>query len=345
MTGSSLEPADVHELYEAIEAVESRPDKRYFARCSFKNAAKGVAMYELLQGGDCKPAAQGVVSFGGGEAVLLQFAAFYLLPAYAAIFPFSRRRSIDLDPELPDDPKLPYHKGHAFTFGNKRCFVIGGVFACYALVHFIATTACAFNKSDMVKQIGDDNDTSIGVGFLVCLAVVGIAASIVGRLPKGYGTFFLLRLINISENFGSLFYLNVFAMKAQDHPHCLEGPFGLQALYLIPTILYALTMTIEAIVVTQLHGPPRAKFMLYVDAFQLFLDVCILLLSNSYFTKKAVVPSIIAFVVKFLVGVVTNEELQEWLVDRVERSAGAGIARAREASDGRAVRDHYSLMP
>ncbi|CAK0888968.1 unnamed protein product, partial [Prorocentrum cordatum] len=101
------------ELCQAIEAVESRPEQQGFETCSFENAAKGNAIYQHLRGGGHQPAAQGAVSFGGGESVLLEFATLYLLPGsgfdadQAALFPFGRGR--------PSDPLLPAHEGRAFT--------------------------------------------------------------------------------------------------------------------------------------------------------------------------------------------------------------------------------------
>jgi len=101
------------EMYKAIETVESRSEKQYFEKCSFENAAKGNAIYQHLRGEGRMPAAQGVVSFGGGESVLLEFATLYLFPdsvfdaGQAALFPFSRG--------MPSDPTLPRHEGSAFT--------------------------------------------------------------------------------------------------------------------------------------------------------------------------------------------------------------------------------------
>jgi len=101
------------ELYRAIEAIESRADhQRYFEKCSFENAAKGHAIYQRLRGGGRAPAAQGAVSFGGGESVLLEFATLYLFPGsgfdagHAALFQFTRGRA--------SDPALPAHEGCAF---------------------------------------------------------------------------------------------------------------------------------------------------------------------------------------------------------------------------------------
>ncbi|CAK0847337.1 unnamed protein product [Prorocentrum cordatum] len=68
------------ELYRAIETVESRAEQQFFEKCSFENAAKGNAIYQHLRGAGHAPAAQGVVSFGGGESVLLEFATLYLFP-------------------------------------------------------------------------------------------------------------------------------------------------------------------------------------------------------------------------------------------------------------------------
>ncbi|CAK0812206.1 unnamed protein product, partial [Prorocentrum cordatum] len=100
------------ELLGAIEAVEHRADKQFFERCSFENAARGNAIYQHLRGGGGTPAAQGAVSFGGGESVLLEFATLYLFPGsgfdadQAALLPLSRGK--------PDDPALPAHRGGAF---------------------------------------------------------------------------------------------------------------------------------------------------------------------------------------------------------------------------------------
>jgi len=100
------------EMYKAIEAAEGRADNQYFEKCSFENAAKGNAIYQHLRGEGREPAAQGVMSFGGGESVLLEFATFYLSPSsdfdtgQVALFPFGRGR--------PNDPALPAHEGHAF---------------------------------------------------------------------------------------------------------------------------------------------------------------------------------------------------------------------------------------
>ncbi|CAK0832398.1 unnamed protein product [Prorocentrum cordatum] len=100
------------ELYLAIKAVEGRAEEQYFERCSFENAAKGYAIYRHLRGEGHAPAAQGVVSFGGGESVLLEFASLYLCPdsgfdaAQAALVPFGRGRA--------GDPTLPAHEGLAF---------------------------------------------------------------------------------------------------------------------------------------------------------------------------------------------------------------------------------------
>jgi len=100
------------EMHKAIEAVESRSDTQYFEKCSFENAAKGNAIYQHLRGKGGEPAAQGAVSFGGGESVLLEFATLYLFPGsgfdarQAALFPFSRGR--------PNDPVLPAQEGSAF---------------------------------------------------------------------------------------------------------------------------------------------------------------------------------------------------------------------------------------
>ncbi|CAK0869120.1 unnamed protein product, partial [Prorocentrum cordatum] len=99
-------------MYEAIEAVEGSTCNRYFEKCSFENAAKGNAIYQHLRGEGREPAAQGAVSFGGGESVLLEFATLYLFPGsgfdagQAALFPFRRGR--------PGDPALPAHQGHVF---------------------------------------------------------------------------------------------------------------------------------------------------------------------------------------------------------------------------------------
>ncbi|CAK0847334.1 unnamed protein product [Prorocentrum cordatum] len=68
------------ELYRAIETVESRAEQQFFEKCSFEIAAKGNAIYQHLRGAGHAPAAQGVVSFGGGESVLLEFATLYLFP-------------------------------------------------------------------------------------------------------------------------------------------------------------------------------------------------------------------------------------------------------------------------
>merc|ERR1712087_629486 len=90
---------------------------QYFEKCSFENAAKGNAIYQHLRGDGRKPAAQGVVSFGGGESVLLEYSSLYLFPGsdfdadQAALFPFSRGK--------PDDPTLPAHEGHAFRSGKE----------------------------------------------------------------------------------------------------------------------------------------------------------------------------------------------------------------------------------
>jgi hypothetical protein len=101
------------EMYLAIKAVEDRADDmQYFEKCSFENAAKGNAIYQHMRGEGQEPAAQGAVSFGGGESVLLEFATLYLFPGsgfdadQAALFPFSRGR--------PSDPTLPAHAGRAF---------------------------------------------------------------------------------------------------------------------------------------------------------------------------------------------------------------------------------------
>ena len=67
-----------------------------FEKCSFENAAKGNAIYQRLRGEGRMPAAHGVVSFGGGESALLEFATLCLFPdsgfdaGQAALFPFSR---------------------------------------------------------------------------------------------------------------------------------------------------------------------------------------------------------------------------------------------------------------
>jgi len=100
------------ELYRAIETVESRAEQQFFEKCSFENAAKGNAIYQHLRGEGREPAAQGAVSFGGGESVLLEFATLYLFAGsgfdadQAALFPFSRGR--------PNDPVLPAQEGRAF---------------------------------------------------------------------------------------------------------------------------------------------------------------------------------------------------------------------------------------
>ncbi|CAK0792442.1 unnamed protein product [Prorocentrum cordatum] len=108
-------------MHSAIEAVEGRPDKKWFEKFSLENAAKGNAIYQHLRGGGHEPAAQGAVSFGGGESVLLEFATLYLSPCsgfdadQAALFPFRRGR--------PDDPVLPAHEGRAFT-SAQVCFKV-----------------------------------------------------------------------------------------------------------------------------------------------------------------------------------------------------------------------------
>jgi len=101
------------DIYQAIQVVENRTDKRYFEKCSFENSAKGNAIYQHLRGEGYQPQTQGAVSFGGGESVLLEFATLYLFPGsgfdreQAALLPFTRGRS--------NDPKLPQHVGNAFN--------------------------------------------------------------------------------------------------------------------------------------------------------------------------------------------------------------------------------------
>jgi len=101
------------DIYMAIKDVESRENKKCFEKCSFENSAKGNAIYQHLRGEGYQPEAQGAVSFGGGESVLLEFATLYLFPGsgfdreQAALLPFTRGK--------PDDPKLPQHVGSAFN--------------------------------------------------------------------------------------------------------------------------------------------------------------------------------------------------------------------------------------
>merc|ERR550525_133440 len=98
-------------IKEAIAAVEHRGSLQYFEKCSLENAAKGNAIFDALH--NPNSAVHGVVSFGGGESVLLEFGTAYLNSGSgfdscnAAIFPFSRGRE-------GTDPELPRHVGAAF---------------------------------------------------------------------------------------------------------------------------------------------------------------------------------------------------------------------------------------
>lgn len=96
----------------AIEEVETKHACKGFEKCSFDNMAKGNLGFEALH--DCKAAKHGVVTFGGGESVLLELGTKYLNSSSgfdardAAVFPFSRGRD-------ETDPKLPQHVGAAFA--------------------------------------------------------------------------------------------------------------------------------------------------------------------------------------------------------------------------------------
>lgn len=104
-------------MLDMINAMEdpAREGQQFFEKCSFENSAKGNVIYEALR--VPKSTAHGVVSFGGGESVMLELATKYLNPksgfdpSNAAVFPHSRGKE-------ESDPKLPQHLGAAFAMGK-----------------------------------------------------------------------------------------------------------------------------------------------------------------------------------------------------------------------------------
>lgn len=107
-------------LHEAIRTIETRSENQGFEKCSFENAAKGNAIFQLVHGAsDLK--AHGAISFGGGESVLLEFSSLYLNPGsahlicgdHAALLPFTRGRE-------GQDPILPEHLGTRFGLLSAR---------------------------------------------------------------------------------------------------------------------------------------------------------------------------------------------------------------------------------
>jgi len=118
-----------------IEKIENREENKGFEVCSFTNSAKGNYIYDLFRNGDDeKPANQSVISFGGAESVLLEYASLYdnstsgFQKGMAELVPIVRGQK--------DDPTLPTIKGDFVNgpnnpdnyFGLKIALaVIGGV--------------------------------------------------------------------------------------------------------------------------------------------------------------------------------------------------------------------------
>jgi len=107
---SAVDPA----ILQALAAVEdpARKSRQFFEKCSFENAAKGNVLFDALD--VPTSASHGVISFGGGESVLLELATLYLnsgsgFKSKAAVYPFSRGTE-------DTDPALPRHIGSALVY-------------------------------------------------------------------------------------------------------------------------------------------------------------------------------------------------------------------------------------